>query len=46
MGSNLEGQLGYELPLISGIGLVKLEIGDQVKIISVSCGWHHTLLLD
>jgi alpha-tubulin suppressor-like RCC1 family protein len=46
LGSNLEGELGYDLPLISGLGLVKLNIGNHVKIVSVSCGWHHTLLLD
>lgn len=45
-GDNSEGQLGYEEVKSSGLGLLQVHINSRCKIVSISCGWEHSLLLD
>lgn len=46
VGDNTEGQLGLGTLMNTGVSPIRIEIDSPYKIVEVSCGWHHSLLLD
>ena len=46
IGDNSEGQLGFEHSRNSGLELKIIRFKVRARIVGVSCGWYHTLLLD
>lgn len=46
VGDNVEGQLGLGSLTNTGGSPIRIELNLPHKVIEVSCGWHHSLLLD